>query len=166
MEILVRPARSADAATLHRIFAEAARTAWSHFLPEDELALLTSPGERWEQEAPPETTLVAELGGELVAFAVIRGSLDTDAEPGGTGEVETFYSLPSSWGRGVGKALLRAALDALRRQGYREATLWTAEQNARPRRIYEVAGFALDGTRRQKVFLGVKLTELRYRIAL
>jgi GNAT superfamily N-acetyltransferase len=32
-------------------------------------------------------------------------------------------------GNGVGRALMIAALDHLRAAGYREATLWTAEQN-------------------------------------
>lgn len=166
MEILVRSARPADAAIIGRIFVEAARNAWAHFLPEDRLALLDSPAGRWEREAQDEVTLLAELGGELVAFAVIRGSMDGDADPGGTGELDTFYALPSSWGRGVGQLLMQAALDTLRAQGYREATLWTAEQNERPRRIYEAAGWELDGARRLKTFLGVEFVELRYRIAL
>jgi GNAT superfamily N-acetyltransferase len=166
MEILIRLARPADAAAIGRIFVEAARTAWAHFLPPDRLALLPSPAERWKREAPHEVTLVAEDGGELVAFALIRCSSDPDAHPLQIGELDTFYGLPSSWGRGVGQLLMRAALDALRAQGYREATLWTAEQNERPRRIYEAAGWELDGARRLKTFLGVEFVELRYRIAL
>ncbi len=165
MEILVRPARPGDAASIGRIFVEAARTAWAHFLPEDELALLHSPAERWEREAQDEVTLVAELRGEPIAFAVIRGSLDADANPGVTGELDTLYALPSCWGRGVGQLLMRAALDTLRARGYREATLWTAEQNERPRRIYEAAGWEIDGARRRKAFLDVEFIELRYRIA-
>jgi len=111
-------------------------------------------------------TLVAEHAGELVAFAVVRRSMDTDADPWRTGELDTFYALPSSWGRGVGQRLMRAALDALRARRYREATLWTAEQNERPRRIYEAAGWEFDGAQRQRTFLGVELIELRYRITL
>jgi hypothetical protein len=61
---------------------------------------------------------------------------------------------------------MRAALDTLRARAYREAILWTAEENRRPRRIYEAAGWILDGARRSKTFLGVTLTELRYRIRL
>src|SRR5271157_3172019 len=84
------------------VFVEAARTAWAHFLPPERLALLHSPAERWERAAPHEVTLVAEHAGELVAFAVVRRSMDTDADPWRTGELDTFYALPSSWGRGVG----------------------------------------------------------------
>jgi len=101
-----------------------------------------------------------------VAFARIRRSPDSDAHPVRTGELDTFYALPPSWGRGVGRFVMRAVLDALRSQGYSEATLWTAEQNRRPRQIYEAAGWKLDGAERLKVFLGAELRELRYRIAL
>ncbi|HME71817.1 MAG TPA: GNAT family N-acetyltransferase [Myxococcota bacterium] len=135
-------------------------------MPPERLALLHSPAERWERAAPHEVTLVAEHAGELVAFAVVRRSMDTDADPWRTGELDTFYALPSSWGRGVGQRLMRAALDALRARRYREATLWTAEQNERPRRIYEAAGWEFDGAQRQRTFLGVELIELRYRITL
>ena len=47
-----------------------------------------------------------------------------------------------------------------------EATLWTKERNARPRRVYETYGWRADGTTRARDFHGVPVTELRYRIAL
>ncbi|HBZ71700.1 MAG TPA: GNAT family N-acetyltransferase [Deltaproteobacteria bacterium] len=166
MELLVRPARPGDGAAMAEIFVEAARTAWAHFLPPTRLALLRSPAERWERGGTDEVTLVAEQAGQVVAFAVVRRSDDADADPLRTGELDTFYALPSRWGCGVGQVLLGAALEALRAGGYREATLWTAEQNERPRRIYEAAGWELDGAQRLKTFLGVEFTELRYRIAL
>jgi GNAT superfamily N-acetyltransferase len=166
MKTLVRALRPGDGAAMARVFVEAARAAWAGFLPADRLALLTSPVERWERQAPDEVTLVAERGGEVVAFAVVRGATDEGVDPGLAGELDTFYALPSRWGLGVGRLLMRAALDTLRARGYREATLWTAEPNERPRRIYEAAGWRLDGARRAKTFLGVALTELRYRISL
>jgi GNAT superfamily N-acetyltransferase len=165
MEILVRPATVSDRAAIGRIFVEAARNGRGHFLPPERLALLRAPAGWWEPTAG-EVTLVAEQAAKLVAFARIRRSLDSDADPERTGELDTLYALPSSWGRGVGQFLMRAVLDALRSQGYSEATLWTAEQNQRPRRIYEAAGWQLDGAQRLKVFLGTERRELRYRIGL
>jgi len=166
MQFSVRPARPGDGAAIGQIYVEAARAAWAHFLPPDQLALLRSPGEDWELERAHEVTLVAEHAAELVAFARIRRSADPDADPARTGELDTFYALPSTWRSGVGRFLMRAVLDALQSQGYSEATLWTAGENRRPRRIYEAAGWKLDGTQRLKLFLGVELRELRYRIAL
>lgn len=83
-----------------------------------------------------------------------------------TGELDLIYTSPSVWGRGFGRALMASALDRLRSDGYREATLWTAELNARPRRFYEMVGWRLDGARRTKTALGTTFTEVRYRITL
>lgn len=51
----------------------------------------------------------------------------------------------------------------LREAGFAEATLWTAALNHRPRRIYETAGWSVDGTDRRRSFGGVEFTEVRYR---
>lgn len=59
-----------------------------------------------------------------------------------------------------------AALDHLCAEGYREATLWRAERNERPRQFYELAGWSLDGAQRSKTALAATFTELRYRIGL
>ena len=162
----MRPLQAGDGAAMARVFVEAARAAWAGFLPPDRLAWLTSSADRWERRAHQEVTLVAERRGEVVAFAVLRASEDADLDPRLVGELDTFYALPPNWGSGVGRLLMRAALDTLRARGYREAALWTAEENRRPRRIYEAAGWTLDGAQRSKRFLGVTLTELRYRIRL
>jgi GNAT superfamily N-acetyltransferase len=99
----------------------------------------------------------------VVGFAVTRPSGDAGAGPV-TGEVDGFYVHPGSWGRGAGRALLDAAVAALRVGGFRDATLWTAAENHRPRRIYETAGWRVDGTDRRRAFDGVEFVEVRYRI--
>ena len=146
-----------------RVYDEAARAAWAHFLPAGPLARLRSGPERFERAIAEDAGLVAELDGEIVSFAVTRPSQDDDADPNRIGELAAFYSLPSVWGTGVGRSLLDAATEALRERGFEEATLWTAEQNERPRRIYERAGWQLDGGRRTGTWLGVTIDELRHR---
>jgi len=54
---------------------------------------------------------------------------------------------------------------ALRESGYREVILWVLEDNPRARRFYEREGWALDGGRKEDEFLGVQVTEVRYRKA-
>jgi ribosomal protein S18 acetylase RimI-like enzyme len=56
----------------------------------------------------------------------------------------SLYVAPSAGGRGVGRALLRHALDAMAGQ---VVTLWVFEANARARVLYERAGFRPDGGR-------------------
>jgi ribosomal protein S18 acetylase RimI-like enzyme len=90
---------------------------------------------------------------------------DDDAEAG-TGQVWGIYALREAWGTGVGRALLTTAVDALRDAGFRSATLWVLDSNARARRFYERAGFAPDGTTQPDTLAGVVITEVRYRRAL
>ncbi len=156
----VRPAVAADWPEMRRAFVAAGRAAWSHILAADALAQLAPPA-RWDP-AQGADALVAEAAGHVLAFAILRRSGDADAGPG-VGEIDGFYAHPLVWGRGVGRDLLAAACDELARRGFREATLWTEARNERPRRIYERAGWTLDGTERRRTHLRCELVELRHR---
>jgi GNAT superfamily N-acetyltransferase len=147
----IRRAVPADRATVLRVFRAAGAAAWSHILPPEVLAgnELTELDERLAH------MLVAEEEGEVVGFAVPRD-----------GELDLLYTHPGVWGRGVGRALMDAALAVLAQQGFDEATLWTEERNERPRRVYERYGWKPDGTVRVRDYRGTELRELRYRIPL
>ena len=136
------------------------RTAWAPFIPPEELAGLSAP-QRWRTE----TVIVSEGDGDgVVGFAVLRRSEDDGADAT-TGELDLIYTSPSVRTRrwtGLDDVGARPA----RSDGYREATLWTDEPNARPRRFYEMVGWRLDGARRTKTALGTTVTEARYRITL
>jgi GNAT superfamily N-acetyltransferase len=166
--VSVRVAVSADLPALERAKREAGITAWPHILPPEVIEQLSFP-ERWVEAvtAPPARTavLAGELNGTVAGFAIIRPSADDDATPE-TGELDGFYVAPDAWGRGVGRALLTSALDRLRDQGFGQATLWTAVDNHRPRRIYEIGGWRLDGTVRHRQLGGFEFHEVRYRIGL
>jgi GNAT superfamily N-acetyltransferase len=166
--IAIRDASEADLAAMGEAKHAAGLAAWPHILPREVLQELGFP-ERWRDAvlAPDARTraLVAELEGRVVGFAIVRPSVDDDAQPH-TGELDGFYTAPRAWGRGAGRALLAAATDALRSCGFREATLWTATANHRPRRIYEAAGWRPDGTSRHRSFEGTDFEELRYRTRL
>ena len=143
---------------------DAGLAAWPHILPPEVIKTLPFL-DRWsasvEQPGPRTGVLVAEAGGRVAGFAVTRPSGDAGADAT-TGELDGFYTDPSTWGRGVGRTLLAAATQSLRDAGFSRATLWTAEANHRPRRIYEAAGWAVDGTDRHRAFGGVEFVELRY----
>ena len=72
---------------------------------------------------------------------------------------------PGAWSTGVGSALMGAALDHLRAQGFRQVTLWVLEGNGRGRTFYERWGFTDDGSRHVEE-IGAPVTELRYSRAL
>ncbi len=153
---------------MERAKLEAGIAAWPHILPPDVLPQLAFP-ERWSAAVtrPPARghVLVGELEAKVVGFAMLRPSGDDDAD-GEIGELDGFYVVPDAWGRGVGRALMSETLERLRADGFREATLWTAVENHRPRRIYELGGWRLDGTSRHRQIFGAEFEEVRYRIRL
>jgi ribosomal protein S18 acetylase RimI-like enzyme len=165
--VVVRPARSEDAEAMAALYVAAARAGWPHIYGAGNLAELEPPVEGFRAfvDGPGQRVLVAEHEGAVAGFALVRPSPDEDAGDG-VGELDMLYTDPAVWGQGAGQALLRAALAALREDGRAEATLWTAEDNHRPRRIYERAGWLPDGTSRERVWRGVPFRELRYRIRL
>jgi len=68
---------------------------------------------------------------------------------GGQGEIANLAIDPAARGRGLGSALLDAALDEARRHGVDEVFLEVRCSNARARRLYESRGFAEVGRRRR-----------------
>jgi len=91
-------------------------------------------------------------------------SADEDANPARDGELDMIYTDPDFWGHGVGRALLAATVDVLSARGFAEATLWTAEENLRPRRVYEAAGWMREPLSRERSWRCVQFRELRYRL--
>jgi GNAT superfamily N-acetyltransferase len=81
--------------------------------------------------------LVAEDGGELLGFAVLR-----------PGSLERLYADPNVWGRGVGSRLHDEALELLRDIGSSRCSLWVLEANERARLFYERRGWRLNGETR------------------
>jgi len=142
--VRVRAAAEEDVAAMTELFLAAARAAWG-FAGEEALAAMKPPVFRGH-------ALVAEGDDGVIGFAVIAGC-----------ELDLLYTHPRAWGRGAGRALLAAAEAEMREAGCAEARLWTEERNARPRRVYEAAGWRTDGEARERVWNGAPLRELSYR---
>ena len=166
MTVKVRSARPSDLPAMVAIKHDAGLAAWQHILPPEVIETLPFL-QRWAEAIaspdPRTSTLLAELDGRVVGFAITRPSGDADASPR-TGELDGFYTDPAVWGIGAGRALLAGATERLRDAGFRDATLWTAELNHRPRRIYEVAGWRVDGAERHRNLGGAEFVEVRYRL--
>ncbi|MDX6679505.1 MAG: hypothetical protein QOE31_3557 [Solirubrobacteraceae bacterium] len=95
----------------------------------------------------PSFTLVADREDAVAGFcSVIAPSRDDDADAT-TCEVAAIYVAPESWRRGVGRALLGAALHDAREDGRQQATLWVFAANHAARAFYQRLGFAPDGAR-------------------
>jgi ribosomal protein S18 acetylase RimI-like enzyme len=71
-----------------------------------------------------------------------------DPHDASRGQLTGLYVDPGDGGRGVGGALHDAALEHLRRAGYRMALLWVLEGNLRARAMFERRDWQLTGGRR------------------
>jgi GNAT superfamily N-acetyltransferase len=160
----VRPAQPGEGARLAEIYLSSGRAAWARHLSPAGLEGVRSPADEWERwiSDPDLVVLVAERRGQTAALALLCRSTDEDSDPARVALLDRLYTEPASWRRGLGRALVEAAMVELRQRGFHEVTLWTAEWNG-SRGFYEALGWAADGATREKTFAGGTFTEVRYR---
>ena len=81
------------------------------------------------------------------------------------GWLSHLYVDPTHWGKGAGSALHDAALELLRADDAKQASLWVLEKNASARAMYERRGWALtDETR--PVYEPAAIVDVRYSLTL
>ncbi|MEU1191766.1 GNAT family N-acetyltransferase [Streptomyces sp. NPDC005859] len=144
----IRTARSADAEALALVD----RLTWSHVhavMPEPEPPY----NPFFDKRHIPEDHLVAELDGRVIGY--VRLGLPTPlACNAHVRQIQGLAVLDEGRGRGVGRALIRAALDEARRQGARRITLRVLGHNAPARKLYESEGFVVEGVLPEEFLLG------------
>jgi GNAT superfamily N-acetyltransferase len=155
----------ADEAGWTRAWFESAVEGFGPLLPESHAYPQAPPGRFQELLADPGVSLlVAEEDRQVAGFTGCGENRDSDARAE-TGEIRSMFVAPRSWRRGVGRALLAAALDDLRARGYSEVSVWSFAGNERANAFYEAAGFTLDGAERSED-AWAHIPELRYRRSL
>jgi ribosomal protein S18 acetylase RimI-like enzyme len=103
----------------------------------------------------PDNLLVAKDGERVVGFVGYGDCRNDDMKD--AGEVFAIYVLAEYYGKGVGRALMDAALDLLPQD---RAAVWVLQGNKRAIRFYEKCGFRSDGKSDTKI-LGSPITEIR-----
>jgi ribosomal protein S18 acetylase RimI-like enzyme len=158
--LTVREAALADAEDVVRINVRAWQQAYAGIVPDDVLAALPARvpervrrvRERWSAPGPRRwrTVVAVEPDTPPVGFATfgpyrVNGHDDTELDPT-VGEVLAIYVDPPRQGRGAGRALMDAAVGALReRDGVTELRLWVLADNVPARAFYERYGCVADG---------------------
>jgi GNAT superfamily N-acetyltransferase len=66
------------------------------------------------------------------------------------GELDTIAVDPAYWRRGIGRALMDTAVDALRAEGYRRVILWTPARYPQGHAFYEQTGWRRTGATRSE----------------
>ena len=153
--ITLRPAVPSDAAAIGAVFDAAVRAGWAYlgdlaaesmFTPQD-----------WDQlvadHQPPDVLLVAVHNTDgVIGYTAVHPD---------DGEMFLLFVHPAYAGRGIGRALLAAAHDALRAAGCADAFLFVHEQNERALAVYTAAGYRPDGSDRESDFRGTRVREVR-----
>ena len=157
----IRRARPEDAAAVAAVHVRTWQAAYEHVFGAERLAAIDVASRRRFAERGIERggVWVAEDGGRIVGFVSIGDSRGAADE----GELYAIYVLPEAWGSAAGRGLMAAAVEALRGV-YPTAILWVLDDNPRARRFYEREGWELDGGTQTEDFLGLDVTEVRYRL--
>jgi ribosomal protein S18 acetylase RimI-like enzyme len=161
--VQIRPARPDDAAAVAEVHTRTWQAAYEDVFGVERLAAIDARQRlpMWERAIPRGGVTVAEVDGGVVGFVSVGDSREAEGE----GELYAIYVLPDAWGSGAAPALMRTAVAALRER-HPTAILWVLADNPRARRFYEREGWSLDGGTKTEAFLGVDVTEVRYRIRL
>lgn len=168
-ELVIRRATARDAVPMAAAHARSWRATYGGLLPDavidDVVASEPARVERWQTRlAHPDerrSVFVAELDHRVVGFVFWGPTQGPEASPDAA-EVQAIYLDPDAIGRGIGRALLAAAVGELVVSGFTRAILWVLETNDRARRFYEAAGWRPDGTTKTVERPGGSLHEVRY----
>lgn len=143
----IRRATPADVAAIGRLGALLVRT-HHEFDPKRFIAATAGTVQGYgsflgsQLEEPKVIILVAEQDGEVIGYtyAGVEG-FDYMSLRGPAGALYDIVVDPAHRGRGVGRKLLDATIDALKAKGSPRVVLSTAEQNAPAQRLFDRAGF-------------------------
>lgn len=142
----IRPARPDDEEALRRLD----RETWSYLH-----AVSPPPGPDepfFRETCGPGDHLVAELDGRLVGY--VRLGFPTPlASNTHVRQIRGLAVDGAARGRGVGRALVRAAVEDARRLGARRITLRVLGPNTAARALYESEGFVVEGVQPEEFFL-------------
>jgi GNAT superfamily N-acetyltransferase len=162
--LTVRKARPADAEAVARIYVDAWRDTYPLILPKRLLLSLSVERQmqRWRNAialSAREAVYVAENERGTVLGMASMGRA-RDLALGYDAEIYTLYVDPMMMGRGVGRALLKGAFEALGERGHLRCVIWAHAQNP-ARFFYEAMGGKLIAERTTSM-MGVAVPEAAY----
>ena len=143
---MIRPAHASDDAPLRALDV----TGWSAAVSP---AVPPSPDQPFfTADLTPADVLVAEVDGAVAGYVALGPATRLESNR----HVVYMRGLavaPEHQGRGVGRALVEAAVDAARERGARRLTLRVLAENAPARRLYQACGFVVEGVLRGEFLL-------------
>lgn len=162
---MIREATPRDAAGITVVQVRAWRRAYADILPPEavEPEAVAARKAKWgsilaDGPSAGAPTFVWDQDGVVAGFASVGPARDADVAGGvspgsphggpgrhaGGGELRALYVDPPAQGAGVGRALLAAAEERLRADGFAFAVLWVFEENGLARDFYARHGWELE----------------------
>ena len=112
----------------------------------------------FDERHAPDDHLVAEIDRRIVGY--IRLAFPTElACNAHVRQIQGLAVADEARGHGVGRALVRAAVEEARRRGARRLTLRVLGHNTPARRLYEAEGFAVEGVLPEEFLLDGKYVD-------
>lgn len=106
----------------------------------------------FDERHAPGDHLVAELDRRIVGY--VRLGFPTPlASNAHVRQIQGLAVADEARGRGVGRALIRAAVEEARRRGARRLTLRVLGHNTPARKLYEAEGFVVEGVLPEEFFM-------------
>ena len=164
MIVTLRSATADDLMGVGALHQRSRVAAYSSFLPAEALAEPTPEAmgrywaERWHWERDTHRLTVAERDGSVVGFSYLGP--DDEDDPA-TGLLNAIHLAPAEQGRGVGRALMVDALEAMRARGWRRAVLWVLARNAHALDFYRRVGWTPTGDERDEPIGSTPTRQLR-----
>ena len=135
-EITIRQAEKEDVMQIAEILVEDWQKAYRGIM-EDAFLDSMSADQRYEIEVKRyQKFIVAANGDEILGYAWLEAS---DEEPADC-EVIALYVRYAKRNRGIGKLLMRHAVDQFRENGKKKMIIWCLKENAESRKFYEKIG--------------------------
>lgn len=169
--IKVRVAEQKDIPSLARIHVETWQCAYKGQVPDEYLNSLsvTTRTQKWreivDKQEEGTQTFVAEVDNQVVGFCFVGYCRDED-QGKDTGELWSIYIDAKFMIMGVGSSLMNEAIKFFKSNGYKKATLWVLDTNAKSRKWYENRGWKVEGLTKVEPRDGFSLNEVRYVIEL
>jgi ribosomal protein S18 acetylase RimI-like enzyme len=133
------------------------RATWSHLH-----AVMPRPqppyGSFFDDRHAPADHLVAELDRRIVGYSRL-GFPTPLACNAHVRQIQGLAVADEARGKGVGRALIRAAAEEARRRGARRLTLRVLGHNTPARKLYEAEGFAVEGVLPEEFLLDGKYVD-------
>jgi ribosomal protein S18 acetylase RimI-like enzyme len=106
----------------------------------------------FDERHAPEDHLVAELNRRIVGYVRLAFATPLVCNTH-VRQIQGFAVADEARGHGVGRALIRAAVEESRRRGARRLTLRVLGHNTPARKLYESEGFVVEGVQPEEFFL-------------